>query len=134
MSLVKEFRVGIADVPLAFGQDCKALVARPEVRPLYLAFSVIARADEIHGMVELAGHGTGKLSTDRLKAIELPIPPPAEQDSFTETITPLRDSMSVIRAANHGLAGLRELLLPKLVTGQIDVSDLDLDAVVASVA
>ena len=29
------------------------------------------------------------------------------------------------------LAALRDLLLPKLVTGQIDISTLDLDALVA---
>ena len=34
-------------------------------------------------------------------------------------------------AAQHDtLADLRDLLLPKLVTGQIDVSTLDLDALV----
>lgn len=36
MSLVKEFRVGIADVPVAFGQDCKAIVARHGIDRLYL--------------------------------------------------------------------------------------------------
>lgn len=130
MSLAKEFRVGIADTRLAFGQDVKALVASPEVEPMYLAFSVITRADEIQRMVEFAGHGTGKLSTDRVQAMEIPKPPLGLQKSFADTISPLRESMSALRLGTDHLEGLRDLLLPKLVSGQIDISSLDLDALV----
>lgn len=130
MSLVKEFRVGIADTRLAFGQDVKALTASPDVDPLYLAFSVITRAEEIQRMVELAGHGTGKLSTDRLQAIQIVRPPLAAQRKFASTVRPLREQMTVLRIGANRLVELRDLLLPKLVTGKIDVSALDPDALV----
>lgn len=130
MSLAKEFRVGIADTRLAFGQDVKALVASPEVEPMYLAFSVIERADDIQQMVEFAGHGTGKLSTDRLQAIQIPKPPLGLQRLFTDTIRPFRESMSALRVATDHLEELRSLLLPKLVSGRIDASFCGLDAVV----
>lgn len=39
-----------------------------------------------------------------------------------------------LSASNERLADLRDLLLPKLVTGQIDVSHIDLDAIEAEVA
>ncbi|MCW2749346.1 MAG: restriction endonuclease subunit [Aeromicrobium sp.] len=126
MSLVKEFRVGIADTRLAFGQDVKALVAAPGVDPLYLALSVITRADEIQRMVELAGHGTGKLSTDRLQAIEVVLPPADVQHRFSESLRPLRELMSSLRLATDQLVCARDLLLPRLVTGHVDVSALDL--------
>lgn len=134
MSLVKEFRVGIADVPLAFGQDCKALVARDGVSPLYLALSVITRAEEIQGMVELAGHGTGKLSTDRLKSVHIPLPPRTLQDRFVDAVTPLRETMTALRLAADRMSNVHDLLLPKLVTGEIDVSHIDLDAIEDEVA
>lgn len=35
---------------------------------------------------------------------------------------------------NHALADMRDLLLPRLVTGQIDVCEVDLDALTESVA
>ncbi|MFZ6005155.1 MAG: restriction endonuclease subunit S [Actinomycetota bacterium] len=129
MSLVKEFRVGIADVPLAFGQDCKAIVAAEHVEPLYLGFTFFALQDEIQGMVELAGHGTGKLSTDRLKAIPLLVPVRDLQAAFVETVTPMREQMTALRLATDRLVSLRDLLLPKLVSGAIDVSLLDLEPV-----
>lgn len=127
MSLVREFRVGIADVPVAFGQDCKALLASDEFEPLFLAMEVICRAEEIQGMHELAGHGTGKLSTDRLKALQIPKPPATLQERFVDTLEPIRESMTALRLGFDRLVLIRELLLPKLVTGQIDVSRLDLD-------
>jgi type I restriction enzyme S subunit len=40
----------------------------------------------------------------------------------------------VLRRRADSLAAIRDLLLPKLVTGQVDVSHLDLDAVEAAVA
>jgi type I restriction enzyme S subunit len=130
MSLIREFRVGIADTRLAFGQDLKALVAVDGIDPIYLAFSVITRADEIQRMVELAGHGTGKLSADRLRAIEIPRPPTAVQARFADVIRPLRQLMTTTRLATDQLRQMRGALLPTLVGGQIDVSSLDLGALI----
>lgn len=48
-----------------------------------------------------------------------------------------REGSEMIRALtfnNRALARLRDMLLPKLVSGQIDVSKLDLDELVGSVA
>ncbi len=129
MSLVREFRVGIADTDLTFGQDCKAIVAHDSIEPLYLGLAVIDMADEIQKMSELAGHGTGKLSTDRIKAIQVAEPPRAIQKHFVEVITPIRESMTRLRIATDRLVAVRDRLLPKLITGEIAVADLDLDAV-----
>jgi type I restriction enzyme, S subunit len=129
MSLVKEFRVGIADTRLAFGQDVKALVAVDGIDPIFLAFSVITRADEIQRMVELAGHGTGKLSTDRLKAVQIIRPPIDVQARFAREVQSHRELMTTLRLVTDRLVGMRDELLPKLVSGQIEMSSLELDAV-----
>ena len=73
-------------------------------------------------MVELAGHGTGKLSTDRLKAIPLLVPPEHLQRLFKETVSPLRELSTTLRLASDQLVGLRRALLPKLVTGEVVLS------------
>jgi type I restriction enzyme S subunit len=128
MSLVREFRVGIADRTLAFGQDCKALAAIDGVHPMYLAFSVLDRQHDIQRMVELAGHGTGKLSTDRLKAIEIALPPQPIQLQFADVVAPMRELLSTAARSAERLGAARDLLLPRLVTGRLDTSDIDLDA------
>jgi type I restriction enzyme S subunit len=43
---------------------------------------------------------------------------------------PLFAQVDTLNRESARLAALRDLLLPKLVTGQIDVSGLDLDALV----
>lgn len=52
-------------------------------------------------------------------------------DSFQVLVDPFGSQAAAIASQNKKLAALRDLLLPKLVTGQIDVSALDLDALVA---
>ena len=126
MSLVREFRVGLADCSLAFGQDCKALVANAGTDPLFLAFTIFDKQSDIQAMVELAGHGTGKLSTDRVKAVAFPLPPEQLQREFAAAIRPMRELMSTLVAQTRRHRGVRDLLLPRLVTGQLDISEIDL--------
>ena len=61
--------------------------------------------------------------------------PPAEVDrAFDNFVAPLHRLGWQLREASERLGSIRDLLLPKLVTGQIDVSSLELDALVDSVA
>ena len=129
MSLAKEFRHGVADVPLAFGQDCKALIAKPGIEPLFLALSVSSLADDIQGMVEFAAHGTGKLSTDRIQALTIPHPPEPIQQRFVGSVEPMMELMSNLQGHSRVLRKARNLLLPRLVSGELDVSELDLGLV-----
>jgi type I restriction enzyme S subunit len=55
-------------------------------------------------------------------------PPRELMATFTELVQPTLLAAGTLRAQKSRLASLRALLLPKLVTGQIDVSSLDLDA------
>jgi type I restriction enzyme S subunit len=61
------------------------------------------------------------------------MPPTDIRRSFGDSVWHLLRPLPSIAVWNDRLAAMRDLLLPKLVTGQIDVSSLDLDAVVASV-
>ncbi|MFT4189386.1 MAG: hypothetical protein QM621_12485 [Aeromicrobium sp.] len=58
-------------------------------------------------------------------------PPSKLVRQFQELSGILGEQASHLKNESQTLASLRDLLLPRLVTGQIDVSDLDLDAVVA---
>ena len=57
-------------------------------------------------------------------------PPVALLDIYQTAADPLGIEASALSKQSDSLASLRDLLLPKLVTGQIDVSTLDLDALV----
>lgn len=69
MSLKREFRVGIAAVPLAFGQDCKALRTTDDWLPAYLHLQLSARESEVLRLVDEASHGTGRLQMPLLGAL-----------------------------------------------------------------
>lgn len=71
------------------------------------------------------------LSRDGAYARPFLIPPTDLLDSYQGTVDPLGAEASALTRQSDRLGSLRDLLLPKLVTGQIDVSALDLDALVA---
>lgn len=65
-----------------------------------------------------------------LTEVEMVLPPGDLMSCFTRDVKPLHEDVAVLRQEAVTLEALRDLLLPRLVTGQIDVSTLDLDAVV----
>jgi type I restriction enzyme, S subunit len=79
MTLLKDLPVGIAMQEVGFNQDVKAMIAKPDVDPWFLAYQLIANKPQILDLVDTAGHGTGRLDTELLKAFEIPIAPLLEQ-------------------------------------------------------
>jgi type I restriction enzyme S subunit len=51
---------------------------------------------------------------------------------FAEEVSPLHELSDDLQSQIEAIASLRDLLLPKLVTGQIDVTGLDLDVLVST--
>ena len=68
------------------------------------------------------------LSPDHVAAGLLLWPSDGLRGAFIEAVTPMLGIIGELTEASDQLARLRDLLLPKLVTGQIDVSHLDLGA------
>jgi type I restriction enzyme S subunit len=79
---------------------------------------------------ELASLNTGSavpsMTTDILNAIELQIPDSVTLAKFEATVAPMYLEMQHNTWESNKLASLRDTLLPKLMSGELDVSDLDL--------
>ena len=56
------------------------------------------------------------------------VPTASVMEAFDGVVSPMHRSVWALSQEQHRAADLRDLLLPKLVTGAIDVSHLDLDA------
>jgi type I restriction enzyme S subunit len=56
------------------------------------------------------------------------VPPPALEQRFADTVAPMFAAVEALSQTNIRLARLCDLVLPRLVTGAIDVSKLDLGA------
>lgn len=94
MSLANEFRVGVAGRAVAFNQDVRALVPHDDVIPEYLAHYLRASEKSVLDLVDAASHGTTRLTSDRIEALPVPLPPLAEQRRIAEIL----DRADVLRA------------------------------------
>nr|BFE82577.1 hypothetical protein GCM10020093_051780 [Planobispora longispora] len=99
MSLKKEFRVGVAQREIAFGQDCKAIIPRHDIYGTFLALALKVRANEVLSMVDEAGHGTGRLPTDLISKLMVGVPPLPEQRRIAEVIDTLDSRISNLNLA-----------------------------------
>lgn len=73
-----------------------------------------------------AGSAVPSMTTDILNAMELTIPSPESLANFEDTVQPLYKVMKDNEIENKKLAELRDTLLPKLMSDELDVSDLDI--------
>lgn len=65
-----------------------------------------------------------KISQANLRSIQVVIPPQTDLDAFNELICPLFDQIRQNQDQNKALASMRDALLPKLMSGEIDVSGI----------
>jgi type I restriction enzyme S subunit len=83
----------------------------------------------------IAGHVTGaaqpKITQANMNRIPILVPPAAVADEFDAAIDPMIDLWFNLDQQNRVLREARDLLLPRLVSGELDVSELDEDGVLA---
>lgn len=90
------------------------------VEELYLLFSLTHVNDIVTGAVQL------KISQQNLKKVEAVIPSKNALRDFDEIIQPMFGQIRKIRLENEKLTSLRDSLLPKLMSGELEVSDIDI--------
>lgn len=90
------------------------------VEELYLLFSLTNIKSIVTGAVQQ------KVSQQNLKKVPAIIPSKEALDAFDEIIQPVFTQIRNLRDENANLAILRDTLLPKLMSGELDVSDINL--------
>lgn len=58
-------------------------------------------------------------------------PLPKVLERFSRVVTPISDEIAMCERTNHRLRATRDLLIPRLVTGRLDISEVDLGAFLA---
>ena len=76
---------------------------------------------------DISGTGTTQqqLTVPDFRKTEILIPSKDVMDQFTKTVTPLFDTIWSNQEQNRKLASLRDILLPKLMSGELDVFGID---------
>jgi type I restriction enzyme, S subunit len=120
MSLKTEFRVGITERQVAFGQDCKAIIPTPGIDAKFLALALKARSRQILAMVDEAGHGTGRLPTDLISKLIIGIPELPEQQQITEILDSVDEQIQAAMRLVAKQGALRVAAIRKLTSDGLD--------------
>lgn len=82
MILVHTVPVAQTSVPVVINQDMKALIPSSAVDSSYLLWALKVQHARILALVDTAAHGTKKLDTSKIEALEIPVPPIEMQRLF----------------------------------------------------
>ena len=110
MTLLKDVPVCIVQRSMTFNQDVKALVPKSGVTEEFLPYLVLGNKHRLLGLVDLAGHGTGRLNTEEVKALDVDLPPVPEQRAIAHVLGTLDDKIELNRRMNETLEEMARAL------------------------
>ena len=82
------------------------------------------RQNAIKSMVGASGRQ--RVQKECFDNFYFPHPPKSLLDQFTEIVRPIFKQVHILSDQNKNLKQTRDLLLPKLISGEIDVSELEI--------
>ncbi|WP_205928120.1 restriction endonuclease subunit S [Rhizobium leguminosarum] len=121
MSLAKEFRIGLVSRQVCFNQDIKALVPEKGVEGLFIFHLLFEQKEEIRQRAGEASHGTKKLESAVLENLPVLVPPATIRRHFVDYVEPIHAQWDVLYQQNKKLNQARDLLLPRLINGELAV-------------
>ena len=74
----------------------------------------------------IVGTTVAHLGKSHLERVKIPVPPPDLGMQLSALLDPLFDFEITLRKSNRNLRKARDVLLPRLLSGEIDVTDLDI--------
>lgn len=107
--------------------DSHVTIVRPKdpILQSYIGFWGLSHESEIEAQ-HTGSTGQTELPRDRVKAMELPLPDEDTLSKFNELVIPMTSTVISNQEENDRLSQLRDALLPKLMSGELDVSEIDL--------
>ncbi len=110
MRLLKELPICVTQRPMAFNQDVKALLPNARIDPSFLPYLVLGNNKRLLNLVDLAGHGTGRINSDELRALDVRLPPTCEQQAIARVLGTLDDKIELNRRMNETLEAMARAL------------------------
>lgn len=113
--------------PKALTVDSHVTIVRPAREELifYIGLWGILHEKEIESL-HTGSTGQTELPRDRVKMLKLLLPDDSSLSRFNSIIAPMAPTIISNQEENQKLASLRDTLLPKLMSGEIDVSNIQL--------
>lgn len=117
------------DSPVMCASFCKRLQVNRELISPLLLYHYLSKAYIDGTMAQFQVQSTGITNFQFkpfLEKAEVPIPPKELQARFEVIANPMRRQIELLGTTNANLRAQRDLLLPKLVSGEIDVTEAEI--------
>ena len=116
--------IAIAAGEVTTNQGFKSVVPKPEIGTPFVYFFLKHNLPIIEGMA--SGSTFKEVSGSTMKNIPAVIPDADTLGRFNDFCAPIFAQQRILEEQSQSLAALRDSLLPKLMSGEIDVSDIQL--------
>ena len=114
--------IAIASGEVTTNQGFKSVVPNPEIGTAFVYFFLKQNLPVIEGMA--SGSTFKEVSGSTMKNIPATIPDAETIKKFNEFCLPVFEQQRILEAQNQSLVSLRDSLLPKLMSGEIDLSEI----------
>jgi type I restriction enzyme S subunit len=126
MILAKDVPVALAEVPMAFNQDMKAIIPGERISSAFLLYSLGAFKRNLFEKVGRSAHGTMTLMSTEISKFAIPLPDRKTQNEIATALETVETKFEHHRRKHATLSALFRTLLHQLMTAQLRVHDLDL--------
>lgn len=116
--------IAIAANEVTTNQGFKSVVPNENVGTAFIYYLLKFLLPTIEGMA--SGSTFKEISGAGMKSVPVVIPDNETIDRFNAFCTPIFQQQEVLEAENSRLVDIRDTLLPKLMSGELDVSNIDI--------
>ena len=116
--------IAIAAGEVTTNQGFKSIIPKPEIGTAFVYYFLKYNLPIIEGMA--SGSTFKEVSGSTMKGVPAVIPDSDTITRFNDFCTPIFAQQRILEEQNQSLAALRDNLLPKLMSGEIDVSGIQL--------
>ena len=116
--------IAIASNEVTTNQGFKSVVPRPEIGTPFVYYFLIHNLPLIES--KASGSTFKEVSGSVMKSVEAVIPDGDTIAKFNDFCRPVFEMQEKLEQENRKLAAMRDSLLPRLMSGEIDVSDIDI--------
>lgn len=116
--------IAIAQNEVTTNQGFKSVIPNENIGTAYLYFLLKNLLPTIEGMA--SGSTFKEMSGSAMKSVPTVMPDANTIQLFSSFCEPVFKEQEILEAENQRLSALRNSLLPKLMSGELDVSDIDL--------
>jgi type I restriction enzyme S subunit len=112
-------KVALPSVPMAMNQSCYALQGKLAISQRYLFLLTLQQVDYLK--TNTGGATFDTIVVDTFRRMQIVIPPRAVIADFDTRVHAIFDEVNTLQRQIQNLRRTRDLLLPRLLSGQIDV-------------